>query len=149
MTLTITIALVALVIGAIVVAFIAHLNGYRAGLRAMTPTLAMRVMQDDIADMLRALGIPDAARAESPHRVVQRLIIPAIHRLVARRSHPGSPETPLWRCSRCGYETADGEKISNRIMGINYLTCPRCMAVGEFVDADPPPRTPHSEGGPP
>ncbi len=45
---------------------------------------------------------------------------------------------PLWRCSRCGFETADGEKISNVVDGVNYLTCPRCMAVGEFVDTESP-----------
>lgn len=44
------------------------------------------IMQDDIAEMLRALGIGDHARSMSPHRVVQDEVLPGIRRLVGDAS---------------------------------------------------------------
>ena len=42
-------------------------------------------MQDDIAEMLRALGLSDRARDASPHEVVIDEVLPAIKRLTRQR----------------------------------------------------------------
>jgi ABC-type antimicrobial peptide transport system ATPase subunit len=39
------------------------------------------VMQDDLAAVLRALGLGDHARPVSPHEVMRREVLPAIERL--------------------------------------------------------------------
>jgi hypothetical protein len=49
---------------------------------------ASEVMQDDLLEMLRALGLGDHARPDSPHFVVQDEILPAIRRLVAAAALP-------------------------------------------------------------
>lgn len=43
----------------------------------------MSAHQEDVRDMLAALGISDHARPYSPHEVVRREILPAIERLRA------------------------------------------------------------------
>jgi hypothetical protein len=44
----------------------------------------MAVMQDDMAELLRALGLGDHARPASPHEVMVNEIIPAAWNLRAR-----------------------------------------------------------------
>jgi hypothetical protein len=40
--------------------------------------------QDDLASLLRAAGLPDSARAASPHRVVREELLPQVQHLAAR-----------------------------------------------------------------
>lgn len=50
------------------------------------------VAQDDLAAMLRAVGLSDAARPYSAHEVVQRELLPRLHALLAvEQAAPRSP----------------------------------------------------------
>lgn len=52
------------------------------------------VAQDDLAEILRALGLGDHARPESPHGVVQSKVLPAIRQLVAADPCAEFPDAP-------------------------------------------------------
>jgi hypothetical protein len=43
----------------------------------------LTVLHEDIADILRALGLPTHARPYSPHEVIQRDVLPRIGELMA------------------------------------------------------------------
>jgi predicted regulator of amino acid metabolism with ACT domain len=50
------------------------------------PNVSMQVMQDDMAVLLRALGLSDHARNASPHEVMINEVIPAVRTLVEKRT---------------------------------------------------------------
>lgn len=54
------------------------------------------VAQDDLAAILRELGLGDHARPESPHEVVQGLVLPTVREVVRQRDEARS-ELLHWR----------------------------------------------------
>lgn len=85
--------------------------------------LASEVMQDDMRELMDALGIAAHARGASPHEVMQQEIIPAVRAL---RSAPTSVAgEPRFRCTYCGegFDNFDLDERGNR-------RCPHCLTLG-------------------
>lgn len=47
--------------------------------------VANDAMQDDLAEILRTMGLSDHARPESPHEVMQGVVLPELRKLVEKR----------------------------------------------------------------
>ncbi len=67
-----------------------HAPGCLAALQSEVKAAALSLAQDDLAAILRAVGLSDAARPYSPHEVVQRDLLPRLRRLASESA--GRPE---------------------------------------------------------
>ena len=81
-------------------------NGAAMGL-CHSPLSAQDAMQDDMAELLRALGLGDHARPESPHEVMRKEIIPALRAAIARRAETGGEMTDTERLDWLADEMQD------------------------------------------
>lgn len=83
---------------------------------------SMRAMQDDVAEMLRALGLSDAAAPMSPHDVVQRQVLPAIRQLALQASRVGSLGPTVILTASSG-KRCDRSSLYGHVFDGNSDTC--------------------------